>query len=95
MTIRKTDPDERLDMMLAQAERFAVRNQPGEAAARAKQVMAYCDREAARSSALGDSFRMRKLVAEKLIERLGRTVRDLHGHLRVDADDASNPDAWA
>lgn len=95
MTIRKTDPIERVDMMLVQAERFAALSLTGEAVARAKEAMAHCEREVARHPELAETLRMRELIAEALIQRLGRSVRDMRGHLRVDGDDASNPDAWA
>ena len=97
MTIRKTDPVERVDMLLAQAERFARRNLTGEAVARAKQAIALCELERERDPRLTDALEQRELVAESLIGRLGkaRTVRDAYGHARVHADDASHPEAWA
>ncbi|HJL14889.1 MAG TPA: hypothetical protein RMH99_04495 [Sandaracinaceae bacterium LLY-WYZ-13_1] len=97
MTIRKTAPLERIDMMLAQAETFVRRDLRGEAIARAKQVLAYCDREAARTPGeeLREGLEMRKLLAESLIRRLGGSVRNRRGDLKVDADDAAHFDAWA
>ncbi|MEC7525055.1 MAG: hypothetical protein VYE22_34555 [Myxococcota bacterium] len=97
MSIRKTSPAERVDMMLAQAERFIANDLRGEAIARAKQAIAYCDREASRraDSALGAQLEQRKLLAESILLRLGHTVRGRDGALNVDAEDALHFEAWA
>ncbi|MGF1469253.1 MAG: hypothetical protein ACFCGT_24285 [Sandaracinaceae bacterium] len=98
MTQRTTSALSRLDMMLAQAERFVDNNLPGEAVARAKQVIAYADRELRRApdgSPDRAAYRARRLLAEGLVQRLGASVRDRRGALRVSADDALHPKAWA
>lgn len=95
MSIRKTSPVERVDMMLAQAERFIVNDLQGEAIARAKQAIAYCDKERARDVATRQQLDQRKLLAESILTRLGRSVRDRQGDLNVDAEDALHFEAWA
>jgi predicted Zn-dependent peptidase len=88
MSARTTTAVQRVDMLLAQAERFAELKAEEEAFARARQVIAYAERESARDPSLTDALRMRALLAESLIRRLGRTVRN------VDASDAAVPRAW-
>ena len=95
MTIRKTSPHERVDMMLAQAERFIVNDLPGEAIARAKQAIAYCDEEGKRAGGVGPQLTQRKLLAESILMRLGHSVRNRQGDLNVDAEDALHFEAWA
>jgi hypothetical protein len=98
MTIRKTTAVERLDMMLAQAETFAQRDLEGEAVARAKKVLAYAELEQARNPSdpeLVDQLDMRRLLAEALIRRFGKSVRDRRGELKVDSEDATHAKAWA
>ncbi|MFN9808415.1 MAG: hypothetical protein ACK6CU_02145 [Deltaproteobacteria bacterium] len=45
MSVRTTNATQRLDMMLAQAERFLALGLRGEAIARARQVLAHAERE--------------------------------------------------
>lgn len=88
--LRTTTPVQRVDMLLAQAERFAELNAEGEAAARAQQVIAYAERERARHPELAEALGMRVLLAESLLQRLGQRVR--RGEV-VHAEDAA-PESW-
>ena len=94
MTIPTTDPIEHVDMLIAQAEGFAERNLPGEAGARAKQAIALCERERERNPQLSRELEMREVLAESIIDRLGKRCRDLYGHSLIHAHDASHPEAW-
>ena len=94
MTLRTTTSLQRLDMLLAQAERFAHDGLRGEAIARAKQVIAYAERDAQRGDD-GDGLAQRMLLAEALIKRLGKSVRNSQGELQVQAEDAAHPGAWS
>lgn len=85
-------------MLQAQAEAFARRDLVGEAVARAKQVLAYAELEQARSREdpwLSEQFEMRRLLAEGLMRRFGKVVRDESGDWKVDASDAVHPKSWA
>lgn len=95
MTTRTTTPVQRVDMLLVQAERFAQSAGIQEAVARARQVIAYAERESARHPEIADELRMRAVLAESLIARLGERARDRRGELLVRADDAAVPDSWA
>ena len=97
MPTRTTTAPQRIDMLLAQAERFLDLDLHGEAIARAKQVIAYAERGRRRA---GDdetraAFESRRLLGEALLERLGEPARNRQGELRVQADDASHPNAWS
>lgn len=94
MPARTTTAVQRVDMLLVQAERFAQLTGAEEAVARARQVIAYAERERARHPELSDELRMRAVLAEALIARLGERARDARGALLVDASDAAVPDAW-
>jgi hypothetical protein len=91
---RTTNAVQRVDMLLVQAERFAQVTSAEEAIARARQVIAYAKRESARHPELADELRMRALLAESLIARLGERTRDASGELLVRAGDARTADAW-
>lgn len=88
MPARTTTAVQRVDMLLTQAERFAELRAHEEAYARAQQVIAYAEREAKRDPSIADALRMRALLAEALIRRLGRRVRD------VGPEDAAVPNSW-
>lgn len=97
MALRTTDALQRVDMLLAQAERFAELNNPEEAMARARQVIAYAELERKQDGdpQLAGELSMRELLAESLIRRLGgRSVRDASGQVRVHAEDAQLPETW-
>lgn len=94
MAERTTTAVQRVDMLLAQAERFAELNAEEEAFARARQVIAYAERESSRDPSVAGALRMRALLAESLIHRLGRRVRDAHGERLVRASDAAVPRSW-
>jgi hypothetical protein len=94
MTERTTTAVQRVDMLLVQAERFAQMTGIEEAVARARQVIAYAERESARHPELAGELRMRAMLAESLITRLGERARDGRGELLVSARDAAVPDAW-
>ncbi len=92
MALRTTTPVQRVDMLLTQAERFAELSAGEEAIARARQVMAYAERERARTTDphLIEALEMRELLAEGLIARvLGKPTR-----VRVQADEAAVPESW-
>ncbi len=97
MALRTTDAVQRIDMLLAQAERFAELRTIDEAIARARQVIAYVELERTRTRDPHDleALSMRELLAESLIARVGGApVRDRRGRLRVHADDAMLPETW-
>jgi hypothetical protein len=94
MPARTTTAVQRVDMLLVQAERFAQVTSAEEGVARARQVIAYAERESARHPELADDLRMRAMLAESLIARLGERARDERGELLVRASDAAVPDAW-
>ncbi len=83
-------------MLLAQAERFAELTAFEEARARARQVIAYCELECERESEshIREEIAMRERLAEVLMKKLGRNVRDMNGRLRVHSDDADVPQTW-
>lgn len=72
MPVRTTNATQRLDMMLAQAERFLVNGLRGEALARARQVLVHAEREL---EALGleasPGIETRRLLARQFLEAHG------------------------
>lgn len=96
MAHRTTDPVQRVDMLLAQAEQFLELQGAEEAIARAKQVMAYAELEMDRTAdpILSEQLAQRLLLAEQLIVRLGNSVRDRRGRLSVHAEDAMVAESW-
>ena len=93
--MRTTSSLQRLDMLLAQAERFIQNGLPGEARARAREAIALSHKERPEDEAQAEQLRMRAMLAESLIRRLGREVRDGHGELRVGPEDATRSETWA
>ncbi len=97
MGLRTTDAVQRIDMLLAQAERFAELKNVDEAIGRARQVIAYAELERGKSSDphVHEDLSMRELLAESLIRRLGgEPVRDRRGRMRVQPEDAALPQTW-
>ena len=84
-------------MLLAQAESFADDGPEEEAVARARQAIAYVERELAErpDGHLREQLEQRMLLAEGLLGRLGRSIRDGRGDLRVHPEDAFEPKTWA
>ena len=69
MSIRTTNAAQRLDMMLAQAERFLAMGLRGEAIARARQVLAHADRELREQGAeVRPAIETRRTLAMSFIE---------------------------
>src|SRR6188472_1891535 len=96
MTTRTTDALLRVDMLMAQAEWFAEAWQYEEAIARAKQVIAYAEREIERESdpRVRADLDQRALLAEAFLVRFGQRIRDRRGRLCIQASDAMLPDTW-
>jgi hypothetical protein len=96
MAQRTTTATQRVDMLLVQAERFHAAGQDEEARARARQVIAYAELERTRcGESVCEELEERELLAEELMARLGRQVRDRGGHLFIHPDDAEVPETWA
>lgn len=72
MSVRTTNATQRLDMMLAQAERFLAQGLKGEAIARAKQVLVHVDRELeAQGLEASPAIETRRLLARRFLEEHG------------------------
>jgi hypothetical protein len=93
---RTTDAVMRVDMLITQAEWFAGALQVEEAIARAKQAIAYAEREMLRSS---DSrvllaLDQRIVIAESFLHQMGVRTRDRGGRLYIQPEDAKLPETW-
>jgi hypothetical protein len=94
MSHRTTSSLSRVDLLLAQAERFVNTTGREEALARARQVIAYAELEMSRDPKLREQLVQRCMLAERLIDRLGSSVRDRRGELCVHAEDAAVAESW-
>lgn len=72
MPVRTTNAIQRLDMMLAQAERFLANGLRGEALARARQVLVHADRELeAQGLEASPSIETRRTLARSFLAQHG------------------------
>lgn len=81
MSIRSTNATQRLDMMLAQAERFLAMGLRGEAVARARHLLAQADVELrAQVPDARPAIETRRMLALRIIEEHAPRARSAHGH---------------
>ena len=80
MPVRTTNATQRLDMMLAQAERFLANGLRGEALARARQVLVHADRETEAQGLEGHpAIETRRMLARQFLETHGARVPETRG----------------
>jgi hypothetical protein len=96
MAHRTKNALDRVEILLRQAEQFEQKAGVEEAFARARQVIAYGQLEMQRESdpAIRDQLAQLCLLAERLVMRLGKSVRDRRGRLVIGAADALTPESW-